>query len=161
MSHEGARHLDDLLTRRTRISIETFDRGVAAAPLVARLMADELGWDEERVDEEVDHYLRRVEAERQSQRRSPTRRPTRPGSRSRTSSEASPTGAPLGSSLQPSSGEVAQSGEPIGFGRGQPRDVGQQLVGEREGGPSLLGAVECEQALPSFFVDEAVVGADG
>ena len=67
VSHEGARHLDDVLTRRTRISIETFDRGVAAAPLVARLMSDELGWDERRVDEEVDHYLRRVEAERQSQ----------------------------------------------------------------------------------------------
>ena len=26
-THEGARHLDDVLTRRTRISIETFDRG--------------------------------------------------------------------------------------------------------------------------------------
>ena len=46
MTHEGARHLDDVLTRRTRISIETFDRGVAAAPVAARLMADELGWDE-------------------------------------------------------------------------------------------------------------------
>ena len=30
-SHEGARHLDDVLTRRTRISIETWDRGVSAA----------------------------------------------------------------------------------------------------------------------------------
>ena len=30
-SHEGARHLDDVLARRTRISIETFDRGVGAA----------------------------------------------------------------------------------------------------------------------------------
>ena len=29
-SHEGARHLDDVLARRTRISIETFDRGVGA-----------------------------------------------------------------------------------------------------------------------------------
>ena len=27
VTHEGARHLDDVLTRRTRISIETFDRG--------------------------------------------------------------------------------------------------------------------------------------
>ena len=26
-THEGARHLEDVLTRRTRISIETFDRG--------------------------------------------------------------------------------------------------------------------------------------
>jgi glycerol-3-phosphate dehydrogenase len=67
VTHEGARHLDDVLTRRTRISIETFDRGVAAAPLAARLMAGELGWDERRLDEEIDHYLRRVEAERQSQ----------------------------------------------------------------------------------------------
>ncbi len=35
-SHEGARHLDDILARRTRISIETFDRGVAAAAPAAR-----------------------------------------------------------------------------------------------------------------------------
>ena len=67
VSHEGARHLDDVLTRRTRISIETFDRGVASARPAALLMADALGWDEARVDEEVDHYLRRVEAEQHSQ----------------------------------------------------------------------------------------------
>ena len=35
-SHEGALHLDDILARRTRISIETWDRGIAAAPEVAR-----------------------------------------------------------------------------------------------------------------------------
>ncbi len=68
VSHEGARHLDDVLTRRTRISIETFDRGIAAARPAAELMAGELGWDGARLDDEVDHYLRRVEAERQSQR---------------------------------------------------------------------------------------------
>jgi glycerol-3-phosphate dehydrogenase len=67
VSHEGARHLDDVLTRRTRISIETFDRGVASARPAAELMAGELGWDQARLDAEVDHYLRRVEAERQSQ----------------------------------------------------------------------------------------------
>ena len=39
VTHEGARHLDDVLTRRTRISIETFDRGVRAAPVAAALMA--------------------------------------------------------------------------------------------------------------------------
>jgi glycerol-3-phosphate dehydrogenase len=69
VSHEGARHLDDVLTRRTRISIETFDRGTASARPAAALMAGVLGWDESRVDEEVDHYLRRVEAERQSQQK--------------------------------------------------------------------------------------------
>ena len=68
VTHEGARHLDDVLTRRTRISIETFDRGVAAARPAAVLMAGALGWDASRLDDEVDHYLRRVEAERQSQR---------------------------------------------------------------------------------------------
>jgi glycerol-3-phosphate dehydrogenase len=67
VTHEAARHLDDVLTRRTRISIETFDRGVAAAPHAARLMAEALGWDDARTADEVDHYLRRVEAERRSQ----------------------------------------------------------------------------------------------
>ncbi len=69
VTHEGARHLDDVLTRRTRISIETFDRGVLCARQAAELMASVLGWDDSRIDEEVDHYLRRVEAERQSQQK--------------------------------------------------------------------------------------------
>jgi glycerol-3-phosphate dehydrogenase len=67
VSHEGARHLDDVLARRTRISIETFDRGITAAAPAADLMAAELGWDDRRCLDEVDHYLRRVEAERESQ----------------------------------------------------------------------------------------------
>jgi glycerol-3-phosphate dehydrogenase len=67
VTHEGARHLDDVLARRTRISIETFDRGTVAVTAAADLMAAELGWDRGRRDDEVDHYLRRVEAERQSQ----------------------------------------------------------------------------------------------
>jgi glycerol-3-phosphate dehydrogenase len=46
-SHEGARHLDDVLTRRTRISIETWDRGVSAASGAAALMATVLGWSHE------------------------------------------------------------------------------------------------------------------
>jgi glycerol-3-phosphate dehydrogenase len=66
-SHEGARHLDDVLTRRTRISFEEFDRGVAAAPMVAELMGRVLGWDEAQRANEVEHYLKRVEAERESQ----------------------------------------------------------------------------------------------
>ncbi len=65
---EGALHLDDVLTRRTRVSIETAHRGVDSAPEVARLMAAALGWDAERTEREVAHYLARVEAERESQR---------------------------------------------------------------------------------------------
>lgn len=67
-SHEGARHLDDVLTRRTRISIETFDRGTRSAPECAELMAPVLGWDKEQIEKEVEHYRKRVEAERESQR---------------------------------------------------------------------------------------------
>jgi glycerol-3-phosphate dehydrogenase len=66
-SHEGARHLDDVLARRTRISIETWDRGISTAPHAARLMAPVLGWSEDQTDREVRHYLARVEAERESQ----------------------------------------------------------------------------------------------
>ncbi|MCW2698881.1 MAG: glpD2 [Blastococcus sp.] len=65
---EGALHLDDVLTRRTRVSIETAHRGVESAPQVADLMAAALGWDEERTTREVRHYAARVEAERESQR---------------------------------------------------------------------------------------------
>ncbi|WP_345893789.1 glycerol-3-phosphate dehydrogenase C-terminal domain-containing protein [Nocardioides sp. TF02-7] len=68
VTHEGARHLDDILTRRLRVSIETFDRGVAAAPHVADLVRGHLGWDAAQRDREIDHYLKRVEAERESQR---------------------------------------------------------------------------------------------
>lgn len=66
-THEGALHLEDVLARRTRISIEAWDRGVSAAPVAARLMAGPLGWDAEREEREVAHYLRRVAAERASQ----------------------------------------------------------------------------------------------
>ena len=64
---EGALHVDDMLTRRTRISIESWDRGVAAAPVVARLMGAELGWSDKRVKTETTRYLERVRAERASQ----------------------------------------------------------------------------------------------
>jgi len=67
VTHEGARHLEDVLARRTRISIEAWDRGVAAADPVARLMAKELDWDDEQTAREIEHYRTRVQAERDSQ----------------------------------------------------------------------------------------------
>ncbi len=66
-SHEGARHLDDVLTRRTRISIETFHRGTQSADETAELMQRVLGWSSEQVDREIEHYQQRVAAERESQ----------------------------------------------------------------------------------------------
>jgi len=65
---EGALHLDDVLTRRTRVSIETAHRGVESAPEVAALMAGPLGWDDGQQAREVEHYRARVAAERESQR---------------------------------------------------------------------------------------------
>jgi glycerol-3-phosphate dehydrogenase len=67
VTHEGARHLDDVLARRTRASIEAWDRGVSAAPVVAELMAGYLDWDAAHTAAEVEHYLARVAAERESQ----------------------------------------------------------------------------------------------
>ncbi len=64
---EGALHLDDVLTRRTRISVESWDRGLEAADAVAPLMAEILGWDDTRLKRELEHYRLRVEAERESQ----------------------------------------------------------------------------------------------
>jgi len=66
-THEGAIHLEDVLARRTRISIEAWDRGVSAAPVAAELMAGVLGWSPERTQVEVDRYLQRVAAELESQ----------------------------------------------------------------------------------------------
>jgi glycerol-3-phosphate dehydrogenase len=66
-SHEGALHLDDVLARRTRLSIETFDRGIGASRPAAEIVAPILGWDAATIDNEVEHYWQRVEAERTSQ----------------------------------------------------------------------------------------------
>ncbi|WP_344141812.1 glycerol-3-phosphate dehydrogenase/oxidase [Polymorphospora rubra] len=65
---EGALHLDDVLTRRTRISFETPHRGSESAGQAAEIMGKVLGWDATVRAREVEHYLARVEAERQSQR---------------------------------------------------------------------------------------------
>ncbi len=59
---EGARHLADVLERRTRLDYETRDRGVAAADEVAALLAGELGWDTATVQREVETYRAFIEA---------------------------------------------------------------------------------------------------
>ncbi|WP_216897561.1 glycerol-3-phosphate dehydrogenase/oxidase [Nocardia alni] len=64
---EGALHLDDILARRTRISIEYSHRGASCAEEVARLVAPILGWSEDRIDHEVATYKARVDAEIRSQ----------------------------------------------------------------------------------------------
>lgn len=68
VTHEGALHLGDVLTRRLHISIETPDRGIRAAESVAPLMGELLGWDAGTVAAEVGHYRSQVEAELAAQR---------------------------------------------------------------------------------------------
>jgi len=66
-SHEGARHLDDVLARRTHIAIETADRGLAAVEEAAALIAGPLGWDAGQMAREVRHYRAEVAAQRASE----------------------------------------------------------------------------------------------
>jgi glycerol-3-phosphate dehydrogenase len=63
-AYEGALHLDDVLTRRTRLSIEGTDRGIAAAAPVTQAMGNVLGWSVDACATEVKHYEARVAAER-------------------------------------------------------------------------------------------------
>ena len=67
VTHEGARHLGDVLARRTHVSIETWDRGLSAADEVAELMAVPMRWKARQVARELENYRAEVAAERKSQ----------------------------------------------------------------------------------------------
>ena len=67
VTHEGALHLEDVLARRTRISIEYAHRGTESMQRVADIMAPVLGWTGAQTAREVEVYRARVEAERRSQ----------------------------------------------------------------------------------------------
>jgi glycerol-3-phosphate dehydrogenase len=54
---EMALDLDDVLSRRMRLSMARRDRGASIAPRVAALMGAELGWDEARQAAEVEAFL--------------------------------------------------------------------------------------------------------
>jgi glycerol-3-phosphate dehydrogenase len=60
VTHEGARHLEDVLMRRTRIAMETSDGGVGCALAAARLLAPLLGWDDATLAAEVEDYRSQV-----------------------------------------------------------------------------------------------------
>jgi glycerol-3-phosphate dehydrogenase len=55
--HELAGTLDDVLSRRLRVSPELPDRGAAVAPRVAQILGAELGWEEDRRARETATYL--------------------------------------------------------------------------------------------------------
>lgn len=62
VTHEGARHLEDVLGRRTRITMEYGHRGLDSAESVAKLIAQYLDWDEDRVRSEVEIFTERTHA---------------------------------------------------------------------------------------------------
>ena len=66
-THEGARTLEDVLTRRTHIRIETFDHGLGCAEQAAELIAEVLAWPLERRRAEVAVYRSLVQADRCSE----------------------------------------------------------------------------------------------
>ncbi len=61
--HEGALHLEDVLARRMRLSIEHEERGLLVAERAAELMGDELGWSAHRKADEVQAWQSRIAAE--------------------------------------------------------------------------------------------------
>ena len=67
VTNEGALHVEDVLARRTRISIEYAHRGTESARRVAEIMASVLVWSDEQIEYEVAAYQARVDAERRSQ----------------------------------------------------------------------------------------------
>ena len=62
-THEGALHLEDVLTTRVRLNSEHRDRGASALDEVAALMAPVLGWDAARTASEKENYAARIAAE--------------------------------------------------------------------------------------------------
>ena len=63
VTHEGALHIDDIVSRRLRVAIEFADRGVAAAQPIAEFVAPLLGWDQTDIEREVSHFTKHTEAE--------------------------------------------------------------------------------------------------
>ncbi|MCX5737572.1 MAG: hypothetical protein NTZ61_03575, partial [Proteobacteria bacterium] len=60
--HEMARTLVDILERRTRLAFFATDSARAVAPAVAKIAAEELGWNDIRTQREVDDFTRQCEA---------------------------------------------------------------------------------------------------
>jgi len=57
VTHEDARHLDDVLVRRTRLALETRDGAQSVAARVAAGVSSVLGWDHDQEQAEVDAFV--------------------------------------------------------------------------------------------------------
>jgi glycerol-3-phosphate dehydrogenase len=66
VTHEGALHVSDVLTRRIRLLFEDADCGAAAAGTVSAIMGDLLGWDTATRGAERESYLEFASAHKQA-----------------------------------------------------------------------------------------------
>ncbi|MFN8125684.1 MAG: glycerol-3-phosphate dehydrogenase/oxidase [Candidatus Nanopelagicales bacterium] len=57
VTDEGARTVEDVLVRRTRVALETRDVGHAALPTTVAIMADLLGWDDAEADAQTQRFV--------------------------------------------------------------------------------------------------------
>ena len=63
-THEGARSIDDVLSRRTRISFEASDQGTSVVEEVGEIISKVLGWNKTQTQASIDEYLAIVEEQR-------------------------------------------------------------------------------------------------
>lgn len=66
VTHEAALHAEDILSRRTRMLIESLTTAQAAAPPIAEIMAGLLGWDQARVKDEITRCQDLVDTEQRA-----------------------------------------------------------------------------------------------
>jgi len=66
VTHEGALHVDDVLSRRTHIAFELPERGISAVEEVVSIVAPLLGWDRDASHREVSEYLALASAEKRA-----------------------------------------------------------------------------------------------
>ena len=66
VTHEGARSVDDVLSRRTRIAFEAKDQGLSIAPIVADLIAPYLGWKKADKNASLKEYEALIERQNQT-----------------------------------------------------------------------------------------------
>ena len=64
VTHEGARSIDDVLSRRTRISFEASDQGTSIVEEVGEIISKVLGWNKTQTQASIDEYLAIVEEQR-------------------------------------------------------------------------------------------------
>ncbi len=62
VDHEGALHLNDIIDRRTRISMEYPNAGLDSAAAIADFVAPLLGWDDATKQKELDVFTERAKA---------------------------------------------------------------------------------------------------